>query len=306
MPLYPQCDKVFVHLLSRLNPSRTAYDTDLTEAEWKQLEPLVPPAKAGGRPPRHSRRQILNAIFYAVRSGSAGKLLPHDLPPWRTVYHYFWSWRRTGIGQRIHDRLRERVREAAGRNPNPSAAILDSQSVRTREAGGGRGFDAGKKIRGRKRHILVDTLGLLLLVVVTAANVQDRNGAQLLLSSLAKQFRASAAHLGRWRLRRRTGILDPRFTEVGEGAVGNCSETERTERLLGFTLALAGRTHFCLALPEPAAPVRRRAMTADDGVPALHRDDPPHDAPLGCLVKLFKLALTEPTSRPVSYGRVWV
>src|SRR5947209_9126415 len=149
----------------RMELSRTSYDTDLTDAEWEQLAPLVPPAKAGGRPPKHSRREILNGIFYAVRSGGAWKLLPHDLPPWRTVYHYFWSWRRTGVWQQIHDSLREQVREAAGRNPNPSAAILDSQSIRTSEAGGVRGYDGGKKIRGRKRHILVDTLGLLLLVV---------------------------------------------------------------------------------------------------------------------------------------------
>jgi putative transposase len=105
------------------------------------------------------------------------------------VYHYFWTWRRAGVRQQIHDTLREQVRKAAGRERNPSAAILDSQSIRTREAGGVRGFDGGKKIRGRKRHLLVDTLGLLLLVVVTAANVQDRSGAQLLLSPWAKQFR---------------------------------------------------------------------------------------------------------------------
>src|SRR5436305_7601127 len=162
---------------------RRPYDTDLTDPEWEHLKPLVPVAKSGGRPPIHSRREILNGIFYAVRSGGAWKLLPHDLPPWRTVYHYFWSWRRTGVWQQIHDSLREQVREAAGRNTNPSAAILDSQSVRTSEAGGMRGYDGGKKIRGRKRHILVDTLGLLLLVVVTAANVQDRHVAQLPLAT---------------------------------------------------------------------------------------------------------------------------
>jgi len=173
----------------RWNPSRTSYDTDLTDAEWERLVPLVPAVKSGGRPPQHSRREILNGIFDAVRSGGAWHLLPHDLPLWRRVRHYFWRWRRTGVWQQIHDRLREQVREAAGRNTNPSAAILDSQSIRTSEAGGVRGYDGGKKIRGRKRHILVDTLGLLLLVVVTAAHVQDRSGAQLLLSPLAQQFR---------------------------------------------------------------------------------------------------------------------
>jgi putative transposase len=180
-----------------LNSLRNAYETDLTDAEWEQLAPLVPVAKSGGRPPKHSRREILNGIFSAVRSGGAWKPLPHDLPPWRTVYHYFWLWRRTGVWQQIHDRLREQVREAAGRNPKPSAAILDSQSIRTSEAGGVRGYDGGQKIRGRKRHILVDTLGLLLLVVVTAANVQDRNGAQLLLSAVGPTVPALAAHLGR-------------------------------------------------------------------------------------------------------------
>jgi putative transposase len=105
----------------------------------------VPPAKAGGRPPKHSRREILNGIFYAVRGGSAWHLLPHDLPPWRTVYHYFWLWRRTGVWQQIHDRRREQVREAAGRNANPSAAILDSPSIRTREAGGCAAMMAGRK-----------------------------------------------------------------------------------------------------------------------------------------------------------------
>jgi putative transposase len=127
-----------------LNSSRTLYDTDLADAEWEQLEPLVPAVKSGGRPPKHNRREILNSIFYAVRSGNAWKLLPHDLPPWRTVYHYFWAWRRAGIWQQIHDTLREQVREAAGRNTKPSAAILDSQSVRTSEAGGVRGYDGGQ------------------------------------------------------------------------------------------------------------------------------------------------------------------
>ena len=237
-------------------PSRTAYDTDLTDTEWASLVPLVPASKGGGRPPKHSRRELLNGIFYAVRSGGAWKLLPHDLPPWRSVYHYFWCWRRSGVWRQIHDRLREQVREAAGRNPNPSAAILDSQSIRTSEAGGIRGYDAGKKIQGRKRHILVDILGLLLLVVVTAANKQDRNGAQLLLAPLAKQFRrlrliwADGAYAGELE----TWLRGLR--KWGQGALGDCAQAERTKRICRPALEVASGTDLRLALPESATPLR--------------------------------------------------
>jgi putative transposase len=168
---------------------RRSYDSDLTDAEWSRLEPLVPAPKHGGRPAKHTRREILNGICYAIRSGGAWKLLPHDLPASRTVYHYFWSWRRRGIWERINDTVRGWVRQTAGRVCQPSAAVLDSQSVRTSEQGGPRGYDGAKNLCGRKRHLLVDTLGLVLLVVVTEANVQDRDGARTLLSVLATEFR---------------------------------------------------------------------------------------------------------------------
>jgi putative transposase len=167
---------------------RRVYATDLTNAEWAILEPHLPAPKPGGRPITHSRREICNAILYVVRGGCAWRLLPHDLPPWQTVYGYFRAWRRDGTWQRLHDRLRTAVRVAAGRQPQPSAAILDSQSVKTTARGGVRGYDAGKKVNGRKRHLLVDTLGLLLLVVVHAANLQDRDGAKLVCLRAKRQY----------------------------------------------------------------------------------------------------------------------
>lgn len=168
--------------------NRQPYPTDLSDAEWHRLAPLVPKPKAGGRPPKYPRREILNAILYLVRAGCTWRLLPHEFPSWRIVYHYFRLWRLQGVWQRIHHRLRKLLRKAAGREPSPSAAILDSQSVKTTERGGEKGYDAGKNVNGRKRHILVDTLGLLLVVRVTAASTQDRDGARLLLTALARQW----------------------------------------------------------------------------------------------------------------------
>lgn len=166
----------------------TRYPTDLTDGEWNQIKSLVPAPRSGkgkrGRPVELSRRSLLDAIFYVVRSGCAWRLLPRDFGPWQTVYGYFRTWSQDWTWTFIHDVLRACVRKSQGRTVAPTAAIVDSQSVKTPDQAGERGYDAGKNVSGRKRHVVVDCLGLILAVMISSAAVQDRAAARSLIKVL--------------------------------------------------------------------------------------------------------------------------
>lgn len=170
----------------------TNYPSDLSDEEWNEIKSLVPEPKSGpgkrGRPPAMDRRSLVNAIFYVVRTGGAWRYLPCDFPPWQTVYGYYRRWSQDWTWTFIHDTLRDWLRKTEGRKVPPTAAIVDSQSVKTPDQAGERGYDAGKKIKGRKRHLAVDTLGLILSVLITSAAVQDRDAAKTLIGGLVALF----------------------------------------------------------------------------------------------------------------------
>ncbi|GAA5515049.1 IS5 family transposase ISAcma5 [Deinococcus carri] len=167
---------------------RRRYTSDLTRQQFKRIKALLPACKAGGRPRKVEMYEVVCAILYVLQKGCTWRNLPHDFPAWQTVYGYFRQFQQDGTWEAVNRFLLRRTRKKAGSNPEPSAGILDAQTVRCTPQAGLRGVDAGKKTNGRKRHIVVDTLGLLLVVFVTAGSVQNRVGAPILLSILAKRF----------------------------------------------------------------------------------------------------------------------
>lgn len=168
--------------------NRKSYLTDLSDQQWKLLETMLPPPEQLGRKRRVSLREIINALCYLARSGCQWRLLPEGFPKWQTVYYYFRKWRETEWFIVLNQYLRKSIRRESGKQADPSAAIIDSQSVKTDEQADSRGFDAGKRVKGRKRHILVDTLGFLLIVKVLTADLQDRDGAKILFAEIKEQM----------------------------------------------------------------------------------------------------------------------
>jgi putative transposase len=166
------------------------YATDVTDEQWTLIEPLIPPAKHGGAPRTTNMRLVFNTILYINKTGCQWAMLPKDLAKRSTAFDYFRAWQKDGTWQTLLDTLRRQVRTEAGREPEPQKAAIDSQTVKGSEAGGPRGYDGGKKINGRKRHIIVDTMGLLLVVLVTSANVDDGTGAPGVLKLLSEEHKS--------------------------------------------------------------------------------------------------------------------
>jgi putative transposase len=191
-------------------PTRHRYFTNLTDEQWALVEPFVRASHCGTQEVLHSRREVVNAILYIKRTGAQWRYMQHDLPDWQLVYHCFAKWKKDGTWKRLNDELRRRVRKQEGHKEEPTAGILDSQSVKTMQEAETKGYDAGKKIKGRKRHLLVDTLGLLLVSWISTADVQDRDSVKEILPEAAQQYSTLKKA---WRSRRLGWMADTRGRE---------------------------------------------------------------------------------------------
>lgn len=215
---------------------RSPYDSDISDMQWELIQRLLPPIKSnpttGGRPPKYTRRELLNAILYVARAGCQWRLLPHDFPKWKTVYDYFALWHEAGVFEKINAQLRTNVRIRAGRNPQPSAGVIDSQSVKIVANIGFSGFDGAKKVNGGKRHIVTDTLGLPLTVTVHEASLSDRESAQTVLEKAHATFK-----------RIKTIVAD-------QGYTGELIETIRITPRMTLTIIKRTETRIFRLLPR--------------------------------------------------------